>query len=663
MKKKWHVLLIFVFSSLAPFGLQGCFGVQTPQVTDPNRVLASFTHYGNEKSCNVCHDQNRPPDIQLNDLNATPIVHGNGADCINCHSSGQAWIYPTVYSHNPVPVSCMNCHEAERKSSTHFPSQDCSGCHQNNLGVSWTGGNFSHSPVPASCSLCHAPQRPTTAAHASGADCSDCHSPTQAWINPSVYSHSPVPTGCLSCHETSRPAVTRMPLNSTATGHFSPTDCASCHQVPASTGEIFTFQHNDSSGKTLGTCLPCHEAERKSSTHYTGQDCSACHTDPGKTWLASTLSPHPTNIPMPVSCNGCHESSRPSTTQYPPPGALVTGHFAGQDCIGCHSAKTTADLTFAHKHGANNIPLITCLPCHQAKRPTAVIHSFSHSLAGTGDCVACHKKPGVTWTDGVFSHSPVPTGCNTCHLSEKPTVLIGEMSHQYPGVADCTGCHKTNIGISWTGGTFAHSPAPTSCSLCHSPQRPTTVINNYDHALDLTKDCAICHKVNIGTSWTGGKIDHALLTTASVCTTCHLSGTSFLNVNNSPVKTLATAAGSLAATSTTAAHKMIHNGINFSSIDCDSCHAVKTGWGTSWATSTTDPMGGPNHNLIPATTTCKTCHGAPTGSFAITGARAGSSFKHSSQGKHSSYDCNRCHTSANYTWKFATPSANCSLCH
>lgn len=214
-----------------------------------------------------------------------------------------------------------------------------------------------------------------------------------------------------------------------------------------------------------------------------------------------------------TSCSVCHEKQRPAPVAGNP-------HGTGADCVNCHQVDAWTNVSgFSHSPTPS-----TCINCHLNKRPTGPVGSkqFDHAKGGTGDCVSCHaSQAGITWSGGNFSHSPQPTSCLDCHIGSRPSGLIGNppFDHAKGGTGDCVFCHK-NPGVSWAGGSYNHNPAPTSCTGCHLSRRPTGLVGNppFDHANGGTGDCAACHK-SPGVTWAGGSYSHSPLPTS--CNSCH----------------------------------------------------------------------------------------------------------------------------------------------
>lgn len=426
----------------------------------------SMDHKGFDQTCVVCHENMRP---------APP--HIQNVDCVQCHTPGTYWLDLKYFSHQPIPTSCVRCHEKNRPTPNFwFQTQ-----------------------------------------HGEGADCVGCHVAGTKWTDNKPFSHSPTPNSCVACHETERPSFVQLPIpNTTATpGHFGNQECANCHR-PQPQGQSFIFEHKGAQTDVVTTCLPCHEARRKTPDHHAGQDCVGCHINPAKPWLLSIQSPHPQNSPMPSVCASCHVDWRPDSTQYPDSGGTVSGHFGDQDCITCHKPRSDTVTEFEFDHAATGQNIGTCLPCHDSKRPTDIVNRFIHTLAGTGDCASCHIHPGDTWSGGIFSHVPTPAACAPCHATDRPPALINGFLHS-AAIADCSNCHH-RPGFTWADGNFDHSGAALVCGNCHTSEEPTSPINKMNHSATGIGDCSNCHK-QPGVQWAGAVYPHTPVPVS--CQVCH----------------------------------------------------------------------------------------------------------------------------------------------
>jgi len=325
--------------------------------------------------------------------------------------------------------------------------------------------------------------------------------------------NAPPPVACSICHD--RPADVQFPTPATSPtpGHFHPQECSDCHETLSVVPE-FVFTHRNTPGNFGGTCLPCHEA-RRPLDHNVGKDCAQCHRDPTANWESSGASPHPDGNAQLTACTNCHESDRPGVTNLP--AGTVQGHFSGNDCVNCHDPKSGTVTLFTFTHSVRGQAVTSCSGCHASQRPSGIVNSFDHSVAGTGDCAACHTQPGVTWAGASFSHSPAPSSCSGCHSGDRPGVVVNRFNHTVAGTGDCASCHR-QPGVTWTGGIYNHSPTPSSCSSCHSGDRPTTVVNGFNHATSGTGDCAGCHR-QPGVTWSGATFSHS--PTPTTCLECH----------------------------------------------------------------------------------------------------------------------------------------------
>ncbi len=656
------------------FAGQDCFKCHNPKTTTLTTWVFNHTANGQARTtCLPCHTAKRPanhygtqdcvschsPSTPWNTSGYTPHPTNSGlTSCNSCHNSNRP--ANTVY---PAPGGTV---------TGHFTTQDCYSCHnpKTTTLTTWVFNHSANNQPRTTCLPCHTAKRPAN--HYGTQDCKNCHLPSNPWTT-STYTPHPTNTGltsCNSCHNNERPTTTAYPApGGTVTGHFTTQDCYSCHNPKTTTLTTWVFNHT-ANGQARTTCLPCHTAKRPAN-HYGTQDCVSCH-NPASPWNVSGYSPHPTNNATLTSCNSCHTADRPINTVYPAPGGTVSGHFGTTDCYSCHKAKTTTAPTFTFTHNANGVVLNSCLPCHTAKKPTGVINKFDHAhsavastdckschtsftvwsgalyghtpnpttctnchtaqrptttingfnhqtMGGTGDCASCHTSK-TTWSGGNYSHSPAPTSCNSCHLADKPTTVINKMDHAHASASsqDCKACH-TSFTV-WSGGNFSHSPKPTSCLSCHTAQRPTTVINRFNHQTAGMGDCVSCHAST--TVWSGGTYNHSPAPTS--CNTCHST--------NKP---------------TGVVNKFDHAHSAVASTDCKQCHTSYTVWS------------GGHYGHTPNPTTCTNCHTSQRPTTTING------FNHQTMG--GTGDCASCHTSKT-TWSGGLFShspipTSCTTCH
>jgi Class III cytochrome C family len=698
--------------------LSSCFNPQTPSVSDPTRMLASFSHTG-LATCAPCHEKDRPAPVN-------GLAHGNGNDCVMCHAPTNWATGVTSFNHSPLPSACAQCHATDMPTTVvnNFDHQtfgmgDCVNCHAANAGVTWLNANFVHTNSLTTCSDCHSSERPSGLAngfdHSVGGmgDCITCHTTNIGvnWLG-ATFSHNPTPTTCAGCHSSERPSGSVNGFDHSQGGMG---DCAYCHAASAGVNWLgAAYAHNP----VPTTCIACHAYERPTTVmngfdHSIGGmgDCAACHkTNIGVNWLGATFS----HNPVPAACASCHSSEQPTTI------INEMSHQAGGigDCAGCHSANVGVSWT-GGTYSHNPAPA-SCSACHSPQRPTSIINGFNHSVGGMGDCATCHLQPGVTWSGASFSHNPKPATCAGCHASERPTTVVNNFNHALYGTGDCASCHN-NAGVSWAGGIFPHSPAPTGCNACHTTDTvytaiSSTVKNQMNHSLLAIPDCVTCHTNAASTSgWTSWVVEnvtngtstalgskgsfHANMATVTTCQGCHSNerpsaivsnfnhtlngngdcvtchtnpGLSWAggNVSHSPTPT-ACYSCHVADPLYTAIQNTVKNQMNHSSItitECVACHgsaAAASNW-ASWnvenvpnGTSTALSSKGTVHTNKAGLTTCQGCHSNERPVAAVNG------FSHAANG---TGDCVSCHTNQGLSWaggQFShspTPTS-CNSCH
>src|SRR5467141_1683972 len=467
-----------------------------------------------------------------------PMDHGTThvdaaafASCGNCHANAGAGAYYPGNLHSALanlnlaqPSGCLDCHASSKPigfvgPTATNPARTPASGEMKHDAVLWSNGlPTAASAVPQDCAVCHvAPSRSMSATWATD----------QAGMTPARF-HAPLtkaglpqPASCVDCHANSRPnavltvAPTNLQFDHTAPAALA--DCASCHQGTNSAAQWSSWaggKFHLAGDATPASCLPCHAAERPTTT---------------SSWKSATYA----SIPFDYGTN-----------------AHGVTHGAGQDCAVCHSGPGTGAWggtqnwvggTFTH--GAGTLSSNTCISCHSSQRPDllsgttpaamAALLNFDHSINGTGDCFGCHQatvaanryqsyyKPGTSqtlpggdWQGGQSYPGATPIGSPsqfvtvveinlhrsgtnnlvTGTTSTSATLLTG-MLHtssaippaMYPGNTPdynkCYSCHtSTNpaSGAPYANGQF-HPRLPsnwplTQCLDCHAQMRPAGIV-------------------------------------------------------------------------------------------------------------------------------------------------------------------------------------------
>ncbi|MGZ3803964.1 MAG: cytochrome c3 family protein [Pseudobdellovibrionaceae bacterium] len=492
--KQLKILWPFAAIAATILMFQNC-GVERPAVENPLYASVSFKHTGQETSCSACHELSRPTTtVGFIGLNPNApfdyFSHASGTDCITCH--------------NPQALSRTS--------------------------ADWAKGYYVHSPLLTSCVGCHSSQRPTT-------------------LVAGGFNHSTSGTGeCFTCHQSAlQTSFSNLSNWSGAAG-----TPASLVWDPAQditlTAQIPTYA--DTSIISLASqTLSYHMSMNHNTTQVKAtdlQNCALCHAGASSgSYLPGEFHPSLTkaNLGQPTSCSDCHNSSvRPkgfvgptNSTRIPPSPIMkhdavvwsknsagnyvaTTTSLMNNDCSTCHKQPGVA-WTAAQYHqslvAAGLTQPSSCLDCHANSRPKGLVPlsppagttQFDHiNLGGNGDCLTCHSSQ-TTWKGGLFhAANAKPTSCVACHETSRPTSSSGFTSlntntpfdfttHGSP--LDCATCHSATTQFTsksqWSGGNFVHSSSLVSCSTCHSSQRPTTIVNGFDHSTSGTGDCIGCH--------------------------------------------------------------------------------------------------------------------------------------------------------------------------
>jgi hypothetical protein len=433
-------------------------------------------------------------------MTVTYANHFYPADCNQCHvtpagngltTTGAAYASAWTFPHNQLtmtnPSTCIMCHV------NGVPGAPDAGIGDVNQAVAvnellprWSATTIT-AVTPNADSLpmlmLHSSTEFPAAAYSA---CTNCHQGAASDIfYPGTLHDSlqamvlPQPTACASCHGTAAPKgfvgpVATSPVRSPASGEMRHDAVNWVNSAPTTTALVST-------------------------------NCGQCHTSPnrytqGWATLADGGTPkyHSALTTQPASCLDCHANTRPQAvlTQATAPGLPVnvtydhTSPLALADCATCHAASKVspwASWSGGKFHAVGSTTPTTCLPCHDAERPTSNTgwlsttytkspFDYGPNLLGIGhgdglDCVTCHASSGTgtwgstqNWQNGAFSHTAAgtvaTTTCLTCHSSQRPDVVLGVtqainalksaalpngFDHSTSGTGDCIGCHGATV--------------------------------------------------------------------------------------------------------------------------------------------------------------------------------------------------------------------------
>ena len=462
-------------------GTMECDSCHYPQ----SNTFADFT-------CISCHEHEKPLTDRLH-LGVTKYTYTT-TSCFSCHDKGETG----PFDHVGITGECAMCHQEGAQFAalpvsgfTHPPiTADCGGCHTTDT---WRSASTAPAssfdptqnvtvtaliPSYAGTAIIHLTEQvqslPMVMKHASAdlpatvmGDCAACHPDALLgnYVPGKLHSVlSAAPSGCVSCHASAAPKGFVGPASLTPRSPNSP-----------------EMKHDAVSWTTTDP----------TSTELVTEDCAVCHVAPiattAATWATGTGGTTPATYhpslaakarPQPASCVDCHANSRSTAVLSSPSAALPQGvtydHQAAAamgDCVVCHSnggATQWTSWTKGRLHLTGTSDPANCLPCHEGERPISITTwkdpnytrspfdyvgttGFTH---GDGkDCAACHPGPGTggawggtqTWQGGSYDHAAKPAACLPCHVTQRPTAVVQDFNHTTSGMGECLGCHKATV--------------------------------------------------------------------------------------------------------------------------------------------------------------------------------------------------------------------------
>lgn len=543
-----RIIYLFIFIALL---IAGC----KPSDLKISTPIAAFSRasFNHDKflsaSCKQCHENKRP---------ISNPAHGNGADCISCHTAAtnmvgvRSWLNLTNFNHSPMPSSCISCHENKRpltisphQKGEWGEKQDCVSCHTH---PSWKPAKFDHIKPLTDCVQCHRtankddrplPKTSHPSASYNQLDCILCHTNSnnsKKWADLifNHRTHTPAPTGCMNCHETMRP------LSHTVTPKISgmdKADCNSCHTSTIDWKQVSAFDHDVMKPTSCMGChsrsIPANQTAHPSVVgNYSKIDCVQCHTYDKSTsprsWTKITFN-YNTHSPTPTSCLTCHKTINNSL---PASGTHLAGSRSTLDCATCH--KYDGIKLWTNFSVFNHIAIDAterCDSCHNSSIKTLTSKPATH-ISTTLDCRSCHSS--TAWKPASFSHSASDTNCMSCHNG---TTAPGKPVTHVRTIAQCNTCHTQTA---WKPATYLHTTSDTDCLTCHNGT--TAMGRPAGHNLPTANhQCGSCHnQTSFSTlvfdttykhSSAGGLLPKGTSyhKSQSTCTKCHSTTTDNVN--------------------------------------------------------------------------------------------------------------------------------------
>ncbi len=439
------------------------------------------------------------------------LNHGSGdvagKDCVVCHSadaraSGSAWNKSDSF-HSIVtnPAACKGCHGVTNGGGAVLGTN-------NNLPAGLSNSrtlSMASSDPSTGVAVGTADQINHADINVSSHDCNFCH--TQAgrssvagvqgkeWAQASFHANlvlggltlSSTAGRCSNCHMNVRPGAAFAIDHSTFTNVSGSEDCATCHTFPGtgtnSAPNWYGGRHHLPGDPAPTTCLPCHSAERPTTT---------------TNWTSATYQ----NSPFDYVTN-----------------AQGVSHGAGQDCVVCHPGPGTGSwggtptqnwLNGHFAHGPTTIANTACITCHSTQRPdlqtsalpadmVARLNGFNHATGGPGDCFACHQNTVVAgnyaafdgdWQGGRYYPGATLIGTSSTvvsltEISLTRTLGTGFITGQTSSVATLYTemLHTSGAIPSQVNPGPVSAPDNNSCWHCHTHSSGSTVVSSYSGGL------------------------------------------------------------------------------------------------------------------------------------------------------------------------------------
>ncbi|MGC9333944.1 MAG: hypothetical protein ACP5JJ_07345 [Anaerolineae bacterium] len=303
-------------------------------------------------------------------------------------------------------------------------------------------------------------------------DCASCHPLPADALYPAHFEG-----GCEDCHGVESWAAL-------AFDHVGVVECQSCHAKEAPEGHYtrsggywrLVAQLGDtallpmaSGGLAMADpCASCHYSvqdwDEALFDHLGQQPCQSCHP-----------AEDPIEHPYAGGCTDCHGTADWQTVAY--------DHAGVSECRSCHLRDTPEDHYLSE---GNSLWYVAWLPNGSPREQTAP----SSLQECPGSCANCHQDTD-DWQQVAFDHTEFPD-CESCHLVEDTP------DEHYEG--QCAQCHNAS---DWAAVDFDHTDYQ-DCQTCHAAEG--------DH---YPGECSTCHDTE---DWAYSWFDH---TGFNDCTTCH----------------------------------------------------------------------------------------------------------------------------------------------
>jgi len=159
--------------------------------------------------------------------------------------------------------------------------------------------------------------------------------------------------------------------------------------------------------------------------------------------------------------------------------AVVWGHPAGADCVGCH-AKASAGLVHQWEESAHQSAGVNCMDCHQADPADADAREHEGQIIATivspKDCGRCHTQEVAEQQGSVHAQAHAL-------IADRVPALAHNLTGAAMQAAGCDQCHGSRVRVRGDGtldpatwpnsgiGRINPDGSSGSCSACHGRHR------------------------------------------------------------------------------------------------------------------------------------------------------------------------------------------------
>ncbi|MFA7419286.1 MAG: hypothetical protein WCZ90_06320, partial [Melioribacteraceae bacterium] len=266
-------------------------------------------------------------------------------------------------------------------------------------------------------------------------------------------------------------------------------DCQDCHTVDGWTIQPaqMKFKHAETGFALVG--------------QHQNLKCGSCHNSLNFTEKKGK-----------ANCSDCHSDIHENTV--------------GKNCVRCHNPNTWIIEKVTDIHLIGKFPLLgnhAKADCQQCHRSASKLRFEPIGIR----CFDCHANTYAATNNPNHLKANFSTDCSQCHNFTSPSWLTTSIIHDFfpltgaHNISNCFTCHSQG----------SYKGLSQECSSCH--QKNYDAVQSPNHTkLNFSKDCKICHSVNVGSWKPATYSNHDLIypllgahnSIRNECSKCHSTG-------------------------------------------------------------------------------------------------------------------------------------------